>query len=88
MMCSLESPVSSLWAASSMCLMSTSKRSVAFMRRSIFANVSPVRLNVTPLVSRHVWTSAAFAASKNSIIKSICAKGSPPLTVMPPSVPQ
>ena len=34
------------------------------------------------------WTPAAFAASKNSIIKSICASGSPPLTVMPPSVPQ
>ena len=74
--------------SSSMCLISTSRRSVDFRKRSIFAKVSPVRLNVTPLVSTHVWTPAAFAASKNSIMKSICASGSPPLTVMPPSLPQ
>ena len=88
MMFSLLWPVSSLCASRSMCLISTSKRSVAFIRRSIFAKVSPVRRNVTPLVSTQVWTPAAFAASKNSIMKSICARGSPPLTVMPPSHPQ
>ena len=30
------------------------QRSVAFMRRSIFANASPVRRNVIPHVSTHV----------------------------------
>ena len=65
--------------------MSSITRSVKVMSLSNFSMSGALfGLKAMPDVSRQVWMPFAFAREYNSIRKSICIRGSPPVVVMPP----
>jgi hypothetical protein len=71
-----------------MIFISTKSKSVESISLLNLEKYGSDRTKLTPEVSIQVWMFFCFANSKNSIKKSSCIKGSPPLTVMPPSEPQ
>ena len=80
----MSSPVSFLCSSSSICLMSSMKRSVYFISSLNLPKNGSSTVNGFPDVSRHVFTPFSFASLNSSVTKSICKSASPPLTVMPP----
>ena len=80
-------PVRSLWHLGSICLMSSMTKSVIPRRISSFFIHSLLEgANGIPEVSIQVWILSFLASVNNSVRKSSWSRGSPPVTVMPPSL--
>ena len=81
-------PVRILCCSSSICLISSITRSVTFISSwNLLKNGSSL-VNGFPQVSSVVLIPLSLAFWNNSSRKSICRSGSPPLTVIPPLLPQ